>query len=189
VSAKKFSPSIVGISEVGFRPYMVESAYDYYKVSTTSPHQRMGIQNVMCALSIEIILKSFYSAVTSNHGKPNETYKFSRTDALPKKFKGHDLFELYEALPGNIQNYLFSSEDLKTLKLNKDLFTNSRYAYELNANKSHNDGIIKLAASLICKMVFLYRELGCDDPFIKGFDIEGLYFSDVQRFVLVHVPQ
>ncbi len=188
LSEVRFCPSIAGIGGVDFRPYMIENAYDYYMISTTSPHQRMGIQTVMCALSIEIILKSFHTTVTSNHGKLNETYQFNKKDALPKKSNAHDLIVLYEALPANIQSYLFDSTDLKVLDSNKDLFTQSRYAYEQGANSIHNDEIIKLAACLICKMVFLYRKLGCKDPFIELFDIETLYFSKVQSFLWCSVP-
>lgn len=183
MSYLKFSPSIDGVDQVDFRPYMIENAYDYYKISTVSSHQRMGIQAVMCALSIEIILKSFHASVTSNHGKLNETYEFRKIEALPKRANAHDLIVLYESLPENIQRYLFDLSDLEVLTVNKDLFTKSRYAYESNANKSHTDGIIKLAASLICKMVFLYRSLGCNDPFIELFDIEDLYFGEVQSFL------
>ncbi|ODS14398.1 hypothetical protein BCD66_10860 [Pseudoalteromonas tetraodonis] len=188
LSEVRFCRSIAGIESVDFRPYMIESAYDYYMVSVTSPHQRMGIQTVMCALSIEIILKSFHTTVTSNHGRLNETYDFNKKDALPKKSNAHDLIVLYEALPKNIQRYLFDRSDLKVLFTNKNLFTQSRYAYELSANPVHNDEIIKLAACLICKMVFLYRELGCKDHFIELFDIENLYFSRVQSFLWCSMP-
>ncbi|HBH7909496.1 hypothetical protein P3602_24975 [Vibrio parahaemolyticus] len=188
MSDLKFSPSIEGVGHVDFRPYMIENAYDYYKISTGSPHQRMGIQAVMCALSIEIILKSFHASVTSNHGKLNETYEFKKSEALPKRANAHDLIVLYESLPENIQRYLFDSLDLKVLAANKDLFTKSRYAYEPNANKSHTDSIIKLAASLICKMVFLYRSFGCNDPFIELFDIEELYFGEVRSFLWCSEP-
>ncbi|EMB9232320.1 hypothetical protein U9606_005133 [Vibrio harveyi] len=188
LSEVRFCPSTAGIESIDFRPYMIESAYDYYMVSTTSPHQRMGIQTVMCALSIEIILKSFHATVTSNHGKLNETYEFNKRDVLPKKSNALDLIVLYEALPENIQSYLFDSLDLKVLVTNKDLFTQSRYSYEQGANSIHNDEIVKLAACLVCKVVFLYRELGCKDPFIELFDIENLYFSRVQSFLWCSVP-
>ncbi|KZN12218.1 hypothetical protein [Marinomonas sp. TW1] len=184
----KFSPDINGIEQIDFRPYMLENAYDYYKICTSSPHQRMGIQAVVCALSIEIILKSFHTSVKSNKGQLNETYEFEKRKVLPKGANAHDLMVLYEALPEKIQHYLFNSLDLKTLSTNKDLFTQSRYSYEQNANRSHNDRVIKLAASLICKMVYLYRNFGCEDPFIKLFDIEALYFCEVQSYVLCKVP-
>lgn len=183
MSNLRFCHNIDEIDNVIFRPYMIENAYDYYIISTTSPHQRMGIQTVLCALSIEIILKSFHVTVVSNQGQPNETYKFNKKDALPPNANAHDLMVLYQALPVNIQKYLFNPNDLGVLAESKDLFTKSRYAYEPEANMLHDDDIIKLTACLICKMVFLYRELGCTDHFIELFDIDALYFSKVQQFL------
>ncbi|KYN24723.1 hypothetical protein AUQ44_02220 [Vibrio cidicii] len=188
MSNVRFCPSIAGVDSVDFRPWMLENAYDYYMICIESPHQRMEIQTVMCALSIEIILKSFLTTVTSNHGKLNETYEFNKKEVLPKNSNAHDLLLLYEALPVNIQRYLFDTADVEILTTNKDLFTQSRYAYEQTANTIHNDDIIKLAAFLICKMVFLYRELGCNDPFIKRFDIEKLFLSRVQPIFMCSVP-
>ncbi|MFC3912521.1 hypothetical protein ACFOSS_03435 [Pseudaeromonas sharmana] len=177
-----------GIDPIEFRPYMVESAYDYYMICTTSPHQRMGIQTVMCALSIEILLKSFHVTVSGNHGKLNETYKFDKADVLPKRADGHDLIELYNVLPEKIKAFLFDSDDVEILKSHRDLFTRSRYAYESSAKKLHYSDIIKLAAHLICKITYLYRVQGCTDPFISSFDIEGLYFSHVQPVFVCSVP-
>ncbi|EGR0395058.1 hypothetical protein FHO69_22420 [Vibrio vulnificus] len=188
LSDVRFCPSIAGIDSVDFRPWMLENAYDYYTICTESPHQRMGIQTVMCALSIEIILKSFHTTVSSNRGKLNETYEFNKKKALPKNSNAHDLLVLYDALPMNIQRYLFDTVDVEVITANKDLFTQSRYAYEQNANTIHNDDIIKLAACLICKIVFLYRELGCNDFFIKQFDIEKLFLSRVQPIFMCSVP-
>ncbi|MFZ6040273.1 hypothetical protein ACOV11_07140 [Vibrio natriegens] len=183
MSNLKFCPDISEIDSVEFRPYMIENAYDYFIISTNSPHQRMGIQSVLSALCIEIILKSFHVTVASNHGKLNETYVFSSKESLPRKSNPHDLMTLYYVLPENIKRYLFDAVDLKVLLENKELFTQSRYAYEPNANTIHHDDIVKLAASLICKIVYLYREFGCTDPFIEYFNIEELYFTRVQQFV------
>ncbi|GMA82094.1 hypothetical protein [Shewanella glacialipiscicola] len=185
MSNLKFCPDINEIDNVIFRPYMIENAYDYYIISTTSTHQRMGIQTVLCALSIEIILKSFHVTVASNQGQPNETYKFNKKEALPPNANAHDLIVLYQALPVNIQKYLFDNAELEVLTESKDLFTKSRYAYEPEANVISDDDIIKLTACLICKMVFLYRELGCTDYFINNFDVNYLYFSKVQQFIWV----
>lgn len=139
----------------------------------------MGIQTVMCALAIEILLKSFNAVVTSNHDRLDETYKFDKKNSLANDSNAHDLMILYESLPLNIQNYLFDSIDIQILKSNKDLFLSSRYAYEANANNIHHDDLIKLTACLICKMVYLYSKHGSDEPFITQLDIDGLYFSQV----------
>jgi hypothetical protein len=170
-----------------FKPYMIECAYDYYTICVSSPHQRMGVQTVMCTLAIEILLKSFNAKVDSNHGRIDETYEFSKKEALPKKANAHDLKVLYKSLPKLIQSYLFDSLDLDILEVNKDLFTTNRYMYEINANTIHNDDIIKLTARLICKIVNLYRYQGCKDLFIKELNVEKLYYSHIQLEPLVTV--
>jgi len=184
----KFCPDISGIAPIELRPYMVESAYDYYMICITSPHQRMSIQTVMCALAIEILLKSFHAKVTGNHGKLNETYGFNKKESLPKEANAHDLIALYEALPKEIKEYLFKPVDLDILADNKDLFTQSRYVYESTANRSHNDSIIKLAACLICKIIFLYKQRECADPFITSFYIEEFYLNQVQQILAYSAP-
>ncbi len=184
----KFFPDTSGLTAIEFKPYMVESAYDYYMTCTTSPHQRMGIQTVMCALGIEILLKSFHAKVSGNHGKLNETYEFNKKETLPKQANAHDLIVLYHALSKEMKAYLFDPPDLEILNANKDLFTRSRYVYESSANKIHASDITKLAACLICKIIFLYRELGCADPFITSFNIEELYLSQVQPIFECSAP-
>lgn len=175
-----FFPDITKIEKLEFRPYMIECAYDYYMICITSSHQRIGIQNVMCALAIEVLLKSFNADVTSNQGRLDETYAFNKKSALPQNANAHDLMILYRSLPSNIQIYLFDKIDLDILNSNKDLFLSSRYIYEANANQTHNDDLIKLAAKLICKIVYLYSKRGCQDPFIVQFDVNKLFFNHVQ---------
>ncbi|MBE4579715.1 hypothetical protein BOO30_19400 [Vibrio navarrensis] len=100
----KFCPNIDRVEDIDFRPSMIESAYDYFMICTTSPHQRMGIQTVLCALTIEIILKSFHATVSANEGKINEKYAFNKRGASLKKFDAHDLINLYESLPYSLKN-------------------------------------------------------------------------------------
>lgn len=188
MNSANFCPDVSGVESIEFRPYMIECAYDYYMICTTSPHQRMGIQTVMCALAIEVLLKSFNSVVTSNHGRLDETYEFDKKNSLSKGSNAHDLVILYDSLPLNIQKYLFDSVDLNILKSNKDLFLSGRYVYEANANNIHHDDLIKLAACLICKVVYLYSKHGCNDPFITQLDIDGLYFDQVQPLLFYSAP-
>jgi len=188
MSNVKFSPDISGIKSIEFRPYMIECAYDYYMVCTTSTHQRMGIQAVMAALAIEVLLKSFNSKVTGNNGRLDETYEFNKKEVLPKRSNAHDLVVLYNSLPKSIQSYLFDYSEFQIIELNKDLFTTSRYIYEESANTIHDDDIIKLAACLICKVAYLYLKQGCNDPFIKNLDIDNLFFSQVQPIFWCTAP-
>lgn len=185
-----FQPNISNVSKIEFRPYMIECAFDYYSMSVMSNHQRMELQTVMCALSIEIILKSFLVSVAGNHGQLNETYQFDKKSlvadgTLPKKSDVHDLTVLYEALPKDLKTYLFEPFEFKILHENRKLFTQSRYVYEPSANTINNDDIIKLTARLVCKIVYLYKHQGCVDPFILEFEIDKIYFSHVQPYAFI----
>lgn len=180
----RFCPDVQGLPTVDFRPYMIETAYDYFSVGTTTLHKRMGLTCVLSALSLEICLKSFFAIVAGNPGKLNESYQYDKK-LLPKGSNGHGLSQFAEALAPEIRNYLFDSNDLETLRINSELFTRSRYTYEPQANKAHNDDIIKLAAKTVCNLTYLYRAQGCQDPFIKNFDIDKLYFSAVQWLIYV----
>lgn len=179
----KFSPDVSTLPKLDFRPYMVECAYDYYMVAKMSKHHRIGIQCVMSALALEISFKSFSVTVAGNHGRLNETYSFNRKN-LPKRADSHDLITLFESLPQPIADYLIEASELETLEQNRDLFKSSRYVYEPNANTVHRDDIIKLSAKVICKLVFLYKGQGCSDPFIERFDVDQLFFNDVQRYLI-----
>ncbi len=170
------------LPKVDFRPYMIECAYDYYMVAKTASHQRMGLQSVLSVLSIEILFKSFNALAVDNIGQPNETYIFDRK-SLPKKSDSHDLITLYHSLPDDIAKFLVSENELETLHKYRAYFKSSRYIYEPSANKSYRDDIIKLAAKLLCYVVFLYKQQGCKDSFIQYFDVDELYFNDVQKFL------
>ncbi|MCO7207502.1 hypothetical protein WDB89_05320 [Pseudoalteromonas sp. B5MOD-1] len=173
------------LSQIDFRPYMIECAYDYYMVAKTASHQRMGLQSVLSVLSIEILFKSFNALAVDNIGQPNETYIFDR-NSLPKKSDPHDLITLYHSLPDDIAKFLVSENELEILHKYRSSFKSSRYTYEPSANKSHRDDIIKLTAKLLCYVVLLYKQQGCKDSFIQYFDVEELYFKDVQKFLGVY---
>jgi hypothetical protein len=178
----KFSPIVPCLKQLEFRPYMIETAYDYYMVPKVSLHQRGTIRSVMSALAIEILLKSFNVVSNGNVGKINETYEFNKK-SLSKGEAAHDLIALMKALPLDLQQYLVSSDDIGILVSNADLFITSRYVYEKTAQINISDSLIKLAAKLICKIIYLYQQKGCIDPFIVNFDVDELYFSDVQKIL------
>jgi len=183
-----FEPNTANISKIDFKPYMLECAFDYYSMAVNSNHPRMGLQNVMCALSLEVLLKSFNASISGNNGRLDETYKFDKSalikqEILPDKANVHDLGVLYESIPSDIKKYLFESFELDILKKNRKLFIESRYIYERSANSIHNDDLIKLTARVICKIVHLYKIQGCTDFFIKEFNIDKLYFSHNQPYI------
>ncbi|WP_108944453.1 hypothetical protein [Shewanella halifaxensis] len=183
----EFIPDISQVEKIDFRPYMVECGFDYYMVAAKSSHQRMEVQCVMSALAIEIILKSFNANAAGNQGQLNEIYKFDRS-SLPKKSDPHDLVLLADALSPSVSKYLFDEHDLEVIEENRTIFKSSRYVYEQTANTIHYDDIIKLAAKMLCKVIYLYKKQGCADPFIIHTNINELYFADVQQVFWTKVP-
>lgn len=169
------------ITRMDFRAYMVESAYKYYMTAIKSSYNDIATKAVICALAIEIILKSYNAQITKNEGKIDENYSFKK----PTKSVNdpHDLLQLANAIPSSVQQYLLSERELKTLKENKDLFKLSRYLYEAQARDYYCDDIIDLACELICKTILLYKRLGCTDVFITCVNVDDIYFGHKRRFL------
>ncbi|MCY1700357.1 hypothetical protein OVA10_20175 [Lelliottia sp. SL45] len=174
-----FIQDVSAVDIVDFRPWMVETAYDYFMTAKRSTHRRAAIQNIMSALSIEILLKSFSSSISANEGRLDERYTYRKK----KGDDGHNLNSLLLKTPLKIKDYLFSDGDLETLSISANMFKNERYFYE----KSHNnaartDSIDRLAAQTLCKIIHLYHEKGCKDPFILDFDVTELYLNEVRSY-------
>jgi hypothetical protein len=189
-----FNPPTSELPQIQFRPHMIETAYDYFKTTNSSQHKRGNITCTLSALSIEIILKSFNSIIIGNKSTPLEAYQFDKS-VLPKKQKwtnnsasAHNLLNLAKAIPPEIQNYLFDKYDWKTIEEHQETFTKSRYIYEHIDPNGTTDDLEKLAASLICKVIFLYKIQKCNDPFIINFKVDSLYFTHVQQFISIQKP-
>ncbi|MBL9057256.1 MAG: hypothetical protein JNJ84_13385, partial [Rhodobacteraceae bacterium] len=152
------------ITDLQFRPYMLEVAYEYL---TLAIHARIGpINEALCALSLEILFKSFNSKVVKNEGHLNERYEFDQTKV--KIAQGHCLVSLFEAIPQNIRRHLLErTSDLTLLKKFSNAFTTSRYYYEKSHSGSSTDDLQNLALYAIFKATLMYREKGCLDPFIQ----------------------
>lgn len=178
----KFKPEIALLPIIEFHPFMVETAYDYLKTVTTSKHERGFIRETLGALAIEIILKSYIAKVNGNFQQLDERYEINW---IKRPSDSHNLKCLAENLPPIIKSYLLDKEDEEVIESHQDAFKNSRYCYERKAKNFYSDAPIRLAAKLICKTIYLYREQGCNDPFIKSFDVNKLYFSIVQNFLLI----
>lgn len=174
------------IDIIEFRPYMVETAYDYYMTAKESTHKRRVIQNVMSSLVLEILIRTFSTKIL---GKNDGQYRYIKDQ---NKKDVHDLMMLYSGLHPSIQEYLFSSDDLEILTIHKDTFKNSRYFYEelqtnnRNTNKlinrsPYSDDIDKLAAKIICKIIHLYRTKDCSDSFINFFNISDFHLKYVRK--------
>ncbi|TNC83626.1 MAG: hypothetical protein CSH37_13485 [Thalassolituus sp.] len=165
---------------------MIETAAEYFFVAKNHARVKGYIQTSLSALSLEIMLKSFNADVSTNAGKINETYEPNQR-VKDLRSKAHDLVFLYELIDPVFQCYLFSHSDIDTLREHRSVFTSERYGYESEAQGVHTDCLAKLAGTTLCKIIFLYKKFGCQDPFIVNFDINETYFNYVQN-VLVFQP-
>jgi hypothetical protein len=180
----QFKPDVTSVPMVEFRPFMVETAHDYLATVLTATHERGFVQETFGVLSIEIILKSFVAKVAGSPGQLDERYEVARSHLPGKPGDLHNLKYLAQVLNPAVRSYLLDSADEQVIEEHQDTFKNSRYTYERNAPSSSSDGPHRLAAKLVCKTIYLYRHQGCDDQFIRTFDVDKLYFSVVQQYAI-----
>lgn len=174
----EFDPPISNLPRPEFRPAMIECAYDYCMTCLCTTHKRGAIQSALAALAIEIVLKSFSARPSDKIGTVDERYQFVRSGAAVKsKGRGHGLVDLANSIPAHYREYLFSGEDFITLEESDSDFSVERYYYEESARGYHSDSSMRLAISIICKIVFLYKAHGCNDLFISLFNVDNVYFK------------
>ncbi|MFP5476386.1 MAG: hypothetical protein ACLGJD_22315 [Gammaproteobacteria bacterium] len=107
---------------VEFRPFMLESAYDYLATVLTSTHKRGYIQEVIGALAIEIVLKSFVVRVNGHPGEPDERYEVDKSNFLGKPGDLHNLKYLAQSLHPVVRSYLLSATDELEIEEHQDTF-------------------------------------------------------------------
>ncbi len=180
----EYLPNTNTVGAVEFRPYMVEVAWNYCQLVLGSALQRGMIEQTLAALAIEIVLKSYNAVVVGNVGEVNETYQF-QVPAGVKISNKHNLVALSGLLRNDLRQFLIEPADEEVLEENQDAFSNSRYYYEASAPKSSSDSTMKLAVKLICKTLYLYKQRGCCDPFVTAFDVNAVFFTNVQRYAFV----
>lgn len=180
----QFEPDIASVPTIQFRPFMIETAYDYFKTVSCSTHERGLVQQTFSVLAIEIVLKSYIARVSGHVGQLDERYEVDKS-ALPGSPPDlHNLKYLTQALDPGVRSYLLDLADEQEIEEHQDSFKRSRYFYERTAPSYSSDGPLRLAAKLLCKTAFLYKQRGCNDPFIRAFDVDGLYFSVIQPMSL-----
>lgn len=182
----EFKPNVNPEMETpNFRAYMIEIAWDYYILAIS--HQKNYLTLSLCCLSLEIILKSFNAEVADNEGKLNEKYRQNKkVRSLGKK--AHDLISLLEIIEKDHRDYLFSRSEVEILESHRNFFTTSRYGYEKSVSHINHHEIKKLTASTLCKIIFLYQQKGCSDPFIQQFNVNQFYNENVQTALLYTAP-
>lgn len=176
-----YTPTITTVGSVDFRPYMVEVAWNYCQLVLGSTLKRGLIEQTLAALAIEIVLKSYNAVVVGNVGELNETYHFQ----LPvgaKVSNKHNLVALAGLLRADLRQFLIEPLDEVVLEENQNAFSNSRYYYEASAPTFSTDCAMKLAIKLICKTLFLYKQRGCNDPFVIRFNVNAIYFKYVEHY-------
>ncbi len=161
--------------EIELRPEMIECAFNYFYSIECSTFKPFFIHNVICALSIEIIFKSFNSIIMNNYGEFDSSYAFTKPKTHKEHFDAHNLISLHTSLPEHIRNYLLSYDEVEIIKSHEITFTQARYSYEKNAAQIFDDSLMRLTARLLCKIVNIYRQNGCNHPFIEQFDINKVY--------------
>ena len=154
-------------------PRMIEDAYKFYKASQLLAWERnmMGVSEVNAALAIEILLKSFFSEVTENPGEVYARHSFNMkaADDVNRGKEAHDLLLLAQSLPDSVKSRILTDAVVWKLERYRNTFTKDRYRYETQANRGASTILSELAGSLINQIIALYKEVGCEDPWIKHY--------------------
>ncbi|MFM5705595.1 hypothetical protein ACET7L_07455 [Aeromonas veronii] len=166
-----FSKDLSNCEQFEFKPYIVETAFDYYNFAYRN-YGKLDISACLSALAIEIAFKSFLAKPIENIGKVNELYT---------GYRGHELYTLLCQIPSGIADFIVEEKDRDLLRLYNDYFLKGRYVYEQKDDctphyKKHYE-FIKLAGKIITSVLYLYREKGCDDAFITNLNIDVFYTS------------
>ncbi len=148
------------VPQFRFCPYPVEVADNYLEAAAGARNGQVRL--VLSALSVEILLKSFLVSPKVNVGEMYEEYEGER---------GHDLRNLFDRLPEELRKYLLQDNpraqlNLKILTRERDVFVQQRYYYEAGARQTYNDLLFSLASKMIERVVWLYWNRGCEDPYI-----------------------
>jgi hypothetical protein len=155
-----------------FAPWMIEEAYRYYKASEIlhNSHNMESVAQINAALSIEILFKSFHVEITESEGLVDERYKFKKTSTVCKSVKDtHDLFKLYESLPDEIGQMIWSPTREDILLKYRDVFVKSRYKYEKDSMTGYSALLSKHAGELVDSVTKYYQREGCDDLWIQAY--------------------
>ena len=166
-----------------FRPYMIETAWDYYVIAHQGYYHKNYIKLSLSCLAIEIILKSFNAEVINNCGKTNEQYRPNKKIRSLKN--AHDLIGLLEAMEQEYRDFLFDDNDEEVLRIHRGFFCSTQYGYESTASIYWSDAISKLALMTICKTIYLYKEKKCLDEFILWFDVNEAIFGNIKNVLLI----
>lgn len=151
-------------------PRMIEDAHKFCLAAEILVRERnmMKVSQINAALSIEILLKSFFSVVSEYPGKVYATYEFNKKAATKVK-DSHNLMQLAESLPPKLKARLITDSVKWQLESYQTTFTKDRYGYEPNADRGSSTIPTELARELINEVVKIYKEVECTDPWIQRY--------------------
>ncbi|WP_417438944.1 DUF429 domain-containing protein [Idiomarina sp.] len=144
--------------------WAVETAHKYYLAAVRTWDICGGVSMTNAALAVEIILKSYLLTPSRNLGGLNQRYSRPNVSG-----DSHNLSNLLDMLPAEIQRKLVSPFEREMLYKYRDYFKVGRYAYETNAPPNYSQTLHSIAESMIRKTVKIYLERGSEDPWIVNF--------------------
>lgn len=161
--------------KINHRPWMLEEAHRYcLAAEVLSENIALGRQaQINAALALEILMKSFVAQVVSHKGEYYEQYKSEHC---------HNLVKLAGRLPEAVKRRFGLSinegepktSSRRTLERYADTFINDRYIYEAckegtSPRPGYSPRLIELARTLIDETIKIYKETGCNDPWINSY--------------------
>ena len=149
-------------------PHMLETSYLYNKSAALMWPHSVSIFIVNAALSLEVLFKSFNAQVVGNAGELNEKYRFNNK-ILNKGENSHDLLYLFNSLPQDVKSLFHTDFTIEILTKYRSTFVEERYMYESSALGGGTSALMDVASSLIGKTVQIYRDRGCNDPWIINY--------------------
>lgn len=163
--------------------WMVETAYRYLKAAR---HMQRGfdmgdVAQINAAIGVEILLKSFCSKPSGNHGEVNETYeldsdavkaahlhlqscgKVVRAGKSPDK---HDMLTLFYSVPADIRRHLELDQYEEHIERYRHIFTKARYPYERGASNDVDHILVQVLGEMIDRVNAWYGEQGWQSTYL-----------------------
>lgn len=156
---------------LSYAAWPVEEAWRYYVSSfILEASGEMRVSEVNAALSLEMLIKSFFMTEVSGYGTEYARYKPNAILCDMKPANRHHLHKLALELPEAIRKVIFKPFDLEMLEKRGDAFTSLRYSYEGNARIGSSSILREIAGDAIPRVVVIHKTKGSTDPWILGFD-------------------
>ena len=151
------------------RPWMIEVSHDYLKASRLLWTNKLPVPSLItAAIGVEILFKSFLAETDGERGGIGEKYRFKQT--THKIDDGHNLLELFNAIPDDIKSELNFHQYREYISdYYQRTFVKDRYPYEKSASGSYSDVLTDIGEEMLSKVIKYYKEKKCDDPWIEKY--------------------